>query len=149
VRHGARVALSGSEGEERGMAGKSDALRDRYERFSQGDLEGALDLWSDDFVWEGSNASDLPGSGRHEGKQAAIEVLQQAVGAWDKFELSADEFIEQGDTVVVLGHTDVAKGERSERLPVVHIWRYRGDEEICRLQILSDTLQSARILGIA
>jgi ketosteroid isomerase-like protein len=136
-------------GEERGMAGKSDALRDRYQRFSQGDLEGALDLWSDDFVWEGSNASDLPGSGRHEGKQAAIEVLQQAVGAWDKFELSADEFIEQGDTVVVLGHTDVAKGERSERLPVVHIWRYRGDEEICRLQILSDTLQSARILGIA
>src|SRR5829696_9112326 len=78
------------------MAGKSDALRERYERFSQGDLEGALDLWSDDFVWEGSSASDLPGSGRHEGKQAAIEVLQQAVGAWDKFELSADEFIEQG-----------------------------------------------------
>ena len=130
------------------MAGKSDALRERYERFSQGDLEGALDLWSDDFVWEGSG-SELPGSGRHEGKQAAIEVLQQAVGAWDTFELSADEFIEQGDTVVVLGHTDVAKGERSERVPVVHIWRYRGDEEICRLQILTDTLQSARLLGIA
>ena len=137
-----------SGGEERGLAGKSDALRERYERFSQGDLERALDLWSDDFVWEGSNASDLPGSGRHEGKQAAIEVLQQVVGAWDKFELSADEFIEQSDTVVVLGHTDVAKGERSARLPVVHIWRYRG-EEICRLQVLTDTLESARILGIA
>jgi len=34
------------------MAGKSDALRERYELFSQGDLERALDLWSDDFVWE-------------------------------------------------------------------------------------------------
>jgi ketosteroid isomerase-like protein len=136
-------------GEERGMAGKSDALRDRYEFFRGGELERALDLWSDDFVWEGSNASDLPGSGRHEGSKAAIEVLQQAVGAWDKFELSADEFVEQGDTVVVLGHVDVAKGDRSARLPVVHIWRYRGDEEICRLQILTDTLESARILGIA
>src|SRR5215212_3474565 len=141
--------LESSGGEERGMAGKSDALRERYEFFSQGDLERALDMWSDDFVWEGADASDLPGSGRHEGKQAAIEVLQQVVGAWDKFELSADEFIEQGDTVVVLGHTDLAKGERSERLPVVHIWRYRGEEEICRLQILTDTLESARILGIA
>jgi len=130
------------------MAGKSDALRERYERFSQGDLEGALDLWSDDFVWEGSSASDLPGSGRHEGKQAAIEVLQQTVGAWEQFALSADEFIEQGDTVVVLAHTDVAKGERSAQLSVVHIWRYRGDDEICRLQILTDTLESARILGI-
>jgi uncharacterized protein len=131
------------------MAGKSDALKERYERFSQGDLERALDLWTDDFVWEGANASDLPGAGRHEGRQAAIEVLQQTVGAWDRFELSPDEFVEQGDTVVVLGHTDVGKGERSARLPFVHIWRYRGDEEICRLQILTDTLESARVLGIA
>ena len=131
------------------MAGKSDALRERYERFSQGDLERALDLWSDDFVWEGANAEGLPGSGRHQGKQAATEVLQQTVGAWDKFELSADEFVEQGDTVVVLGHTDLAKGERSARLPFVHIWRYRGVDEICRLQILTDTLETARVLGIA
>jgi len=130
------------------MAGKSDALRERYERFSQGDLERALDLWSDDFVWEGSSASELPGSGRHEGKQTAIEVLQRTVGAWDKFELNADEFIEQGDTVVALGHIDVSKADRSARVPFVHIWRYRGDDEICRLQILTDTLESARILGI-
>jgi ketosteroid isomerase-like protein len=131
------------------MAGKSGALKERYELFSQGELERALDLWSEDFVWEGSNASELPGSGRHEGKHAAIEVLQQTVGAWDKFELTADEFVEQGDTVVMLGHLDVAKGERSARLPVVHIWRYRGEDEICRLQLLTDTLESARILGIA
>ena len=130
------------------MAAKSDALKERYQRFSEGDLEKALDLWTDDFVWEGASASELPGSGRHEGKQAAIEVLQQTVGSWDKFELSADEFIEQGDTVVVLGHTDVSKGERSERLPVVHIWRYRGEDEICRLQILTDTLESAKMLGL-
>jgi uncharacterized protein len=130
------------------MAGKADALRERYERFGRGDMEGALDLWSDDFVWEGSNSPDLPGSGTHEGKQAAMQILQQAVGAWDRFELTPDEFIEQGDTVVVLGHTDVAKGDRSDRLPVVHIWRFRGDDEICRFQFLTDTLASARMLGI-
>jgi len=128
------------------MADKTDALRTRYERFSQGDLEGALDLWTDDFVWDGGETG-LPGSGHHEGRQAGIEVLQQAVGAWDKFELTADEFVEQGDTVVVLGHTDVAKADRSGRIQVVHIWRYRG-EEICRLQILTDTLGSAKLLGI-
>jgi uncharacterized protein len=130
------------------MAGKTDALKERYERFGRGDLEGALDLWADDIVWEGPNSPDLPGSGTHEGKQAALQVLQQAVGAWDRFELSPDEFIEQGDTVVVLGHTDVAKGDRSDRLPVVHIWRYRGEDEIVRFQFLNDTLASARMLGI-
>ena len=130
------------------MAGKADALRERYEQFSAGDLERALDFWTDDFVWDGAGSSEVPGSGRHEGKQAAIEVLQQAVGAFDKFEQTADEFVEQGDTVVVLGHADVAKGDRSARLPFVHIWRYRGDQA-CRLQILTDTLESARLLGLA
>ena len=129
------------------MAGKTDALKERYERFIQGDLAGALDLWTDDFVWDGDE-SGLPGSGRHEGKQAATEVLQQTVGAFDKFELSVDEFVEQGDTVVVLGHTDLGKGDRSARLPVVHIWRYRGDE-LCRLQLLTDTLGMAKLLGLA
>jgi ketosteroid isomerase-like protein len=128
------------------MAGKTDALRERYERFIAGDLEGAVDNWTDDFAWDGAG-SDLPGSGQYEGRQASIEVLQQGVGAWDKFELSADEFIEQGDTVVVLGHTDVAKGDRSARTPFVHIWRYRGDQT-CRLQLLTDTLATAKVLGL-
>ena len=130
------------------MASNTEALRERYERFSRGDIEGALDLWTDDFVWEGADASDYPGSGRHEGKQAAVDVLQQAVAAWDSFELVADEFFEQGDTIVVLGHSDVSKGDRSARLPVVHIWRTRGEGEICRLQTLTDTLEGARVLGI-
>ena len=131
------------------MAGNTEALKERYQRFNRGDLDGALDLWTDDFVWEGSMSPDLPGAGRHEGKQAAIEVLQRAVGAWDSFALTADEFLEQGDTVVVLGHTDVAKGERSAQLPVVHIWQLRDDGKISRLQILTDTLEAARMLGIA
>jgi ketosteroid isomerase-like protein len=129
------------------VTGKTDALRERYEFFSAGDLARALDLWTDDFVWEGGD-SGLPGSGRHEGKQAAIAVLQQLVGSWDKFELGADEFFEGGDTVVVLGHTNVAKGDRSVRQLVVHIWRYRGDR-ICSLQFVNDTLEVARLLGVA
>jgi hypothetical protein len=48
---------------------------------------------------------------------------------------------EQGDTVVALGHSDAAKDDLSARLPVGHIWRYRG-ERICRLEIITDTLTS-------
>jgi uncharacterized protein len=131
------------------MAGKADLLRERYEQFSQGDLENALSNWTDDFTWEGSNSEELPGGGRHEGRDQALEVLQQTVGAWDEFSLTADEFYEDGDTVVVLGHTDVKKGDQSASVPVVHIWRFRGDEEVCRLQILTDTFQAAQLLGKA
>ena len=124
-----------------------DDLKERYEAFSQGDLDKALDLWSDDFTWQGANSTELPGGGEHQGKDEAKQVLQQAVGAYDTFELHADEFLENGDTVVVLGHTNVKKGDSQAEIPVVHVWRYEGDE-VKRLQILTDTLQSAEILGI-
>lgn len=130
------------------MAGRTDELRQRYEAFARGDLESALDLWADDFVWQGGNSTELPGGGEHRGKDQAVQVLQQAVGAWDQFDLVADEFFEDGDTVVVLGHTDVKKGDNSAQLPVVHIWRFDGGQ-IKRLQILTDTHQSAELLGIA
>src|SRR3954454_14711475 len=86
---------------------------------------------------------------RTRGKDAAVSVLQQVVGAWDEFSLAADEFFEDDDTVVVLGHTDVKKRDQSAKLPVVHIWRFRGDDEVCRLHILTDTLHGARLLGKA
>jgi ketosteroid isomerase-like protein len=130
------------------MAGHIDAMRERYEAFNQGDIQHATDNWADDFVWEGSNSTELPGGGRHTGKDQALQVVQTVVGAWDEFRLTPDEFFEDGDSVVVLGHTDVKKGENSARLPVVHIWRWHGDE-IKRFQILTDTLQAAQVLGIA
>ena len=130
------------------MAGKIDQMRERYDKFGQGDIDGATDLWADDFVWEGGNSTDLPGGGEHQGKEEALKVLGEAVGSWDEFKLSADEFFEDGDTVVVLGHTDLKKGDDSAQVPVVHIWRWEGDE-IKRLQILTDTLQAAQLLGIA
>ncbi len=129
------------------MAGRTDDLRSRYDAFAQGDLDTALEPWADDFTWQGSNSTDLPGGGEHKGKQEAIQVLQQAVGAWDEFNLTADEFFESGDTVVVLGHTDVKKGDQSAQIPVVHVWRYEGDE-VKRLQILTDTHQAAVLLGL-
>ena len=128
------------------MAGHVDQMRQRYDEFSQGDIESALQDWADDVVWQGSNSTELPGGGEHRGKEEAVRVLQEAVGAWDEFKLTPDEFFEDGDTVVVLAHTDVKKGDDSAQVPVVHIWRWEGNQ-IKRLQILTDTLQTAQLLG--
>ena len=130
------------------MAGHIDVMRQRYEEFNRGDLDAALQEWADDFVWQGSNSTELPGGGEHHGKDEALNVLQQVVGVWDEFRLTADEFFEDGDTVVVLGHTDVKKGGSSAQIPVVHIWRWEGDQAK-RLQILTDTHQAAQLLGRA
>jgi ketosteroid isomerase-like protein len=130
------------------MADRIDQMRQRYDDFSQGDIESATQDWADDFVWQGSNSTELPGGGEHRGKQEALQVLQQAVGAWDEFSLSTDEFFEREDTVVVLGHSEVKKGDNSSQTPVVHVWRWEGDQ-VKRLQVLTDTLQAAQLLGKA
>src|SRR5947209_7505942 len=122
-------------------------MRQRYEEFNRGDIQAATQDWADDIAWQGSNSTELPGGGEHTGKDQALQTLQQAVGGWDEFRLSADEFFEEGDSVVVLGHTEVKKGERSAKIPVVHIWRWQSDQ-IKRFQILTDTLQVAELLGI-
>jgi ketosteroid isomerase-like protein len=129
------------------MAGRVDDIKRRYEAFSNGDLDSALDNWADDFVWQGSNSTELPGGGEHRGKDEAVKVLQDVVGAWDEFSLTADEFLEDGDTLVVLGHNDVTKGGQSAQIPIVHIWRFEGDQAK-RLQILTDTHQAAELLGV-
>ena len=127
------------------MGQNTDTLKQGYERFGQGDLEGAMENWHDDIRWEGSESTRIPGNGVHEGKQAIAGALQETVGAYDQFTVTPDEFIEDGETVVALGHTEASKGDKSAKLPFVHIWRFEGGKAK-RVQILTDTAVAAEML---
>ena len=129
------------------MTSNTDQAREPYERFVRGDLEGALDMWAEDFVWDGDSVG-LPWSGRTEGRDAAKGVLVRTVQAFDTFSLIPDEYLGDGDTVAVLGHLDVTKADRSGRIMFVHVLRYRGDE-VRELRVIADSLESARVLGLA
>jgi uncharacterized protein len=131
------------------MGGHADQAQQAYEAFANGDVERATENWADDIVWQGPNSTELPGGGEHKGKQEALDTLAKAVGAWDEFTLHMDEFFEKGDSVVALGHAHVKKGDKEAKTPVVHILRWEDGGRIKRFQILTDTFQSAQILGIA
>lgn len=128
------------------MASNLDLIKKGYEDFTRGDVQAATEPWTDGFVWDGPGTDELPGGGQHESKEASLRALQEAVGAWDEFSLVVDELHADGDTVIALGHNDVTKGEQSDRLPWVHIWRLK-DGRAERLQLLTDTLRAARLLG--
>ncbi len=129
------------------MADNIEIMKDAYDAFSKGDAESALDAFSDDVVWEGANSIDLPGGGEHSGKEEVGELLKSIGSDWDEFQLTPDEFFEEGDSVVALLHTDVKKGDQSGQLPTVHIARFEGGK-IKRFQVLTDTLHSAQLLGL-
>jgi ketosteroid isomerase-like protein len=127
------------------MGQNTDTLAQGYERFGQGDLEGAMESWHDDIRWEGSESTRIPGNGVHEGKDAIAGALKETLEAYDTFTVTPDEFIEDGETVVALGHTEASKGDKSAKVPFVHIWRFEGGK-VKRVQLLTDTAVAAELL---
>ncbi len=131
------------------MAGNVDTLKQGYEAYGRGDLEAALANWADDARWEGPNSEELPGGGVAEGKDAIAQTLSRIPGFYDSFTITPDEFIEQGDTVVVLGHGEATPkgGGETIKQPFVHVYRFE-DGKVKRIQLLTDTYQTAKALGI-
>jgi ketosteroid isomerase-like protein len=124
-----------------------DLVKKGYEDFARGDIGAATEAMPDDFVVEGYIAEGLALSGVHEGKQAVLRALEAMLAPYDEYTFVPDEFVEQGDTIIVLAHTEVRKGDRSLKLPTTAVWRFE-DGRPRRQQVLTDTLAVARLLNI-
>ena len=74
-----------------------------YETFMAGDVEGFLNLFSDDAAWHAPEIENVPLNGKFSGR----ENLAAFIAGIDKYEeflkFDPTEFITQGDRVVVLG----------------------------------------------
>jgi ketosteroid isomerase-like protein len=126
----------------------TDTLRQGYEAFGRGDLDGAVENFADDIRWENPEAPQMPQNGVTEGKDAVKQLFAEVGNYWDSFNLAPDEFIEQGDTVVVLSHAE-AKGKdtgKEVKLPWVHVFRF-SDGKVSEVQALTDTALAADALG--
>src|SRR4051812_34597586 len=130
------------------MADNAQILKDGYSAFANGDVQAATQNFADDIKWEGPNTDRIPGSGTHTGTEAIVQNAWSVIPeTWDDFSVAPDEFIENGDTVVVLGHNEAtAKSTgKSIKVPFVHVWRFEGDK-LKRVQTLSDTAVIAEAL---
>jgi uncharacterized protein len=128
------------------MSENVDVLKRGYDAFNSGDQETLAGVFADDVRWEGPNDDRVPGAGTFDGKEDALGALGQAVEPFESFSSQPDEFIEQGDTVVVLGHTEAkAKSGNELKVPFAHVWRLE-DGTIKRGQILTDTAAVLRAL---
>lgn len=128
------------------MSDNTDALKRGYEAFNSGDAEGVAALFADDVRWEGPNTEGMPMSGVHEGKDAVLQALGQIGEAFDRYDVSPDEMVEDGDTVVVLSHVDAtAKSGSDLKTPGVEVWRM-SDGKATRVQTLLDTAEVKKAL---
>jgi len=126
----------------------TDTLKRGYEAFGRGDLDGATQDFADDIRWENPEAPQMPNNGVTEGRDAVKQLFGELPNYWESFNLVPDEFIESGETVVVLSHSE-SKGKQTGKevkLPWVHVWRFR-DGKASEVQALTDTALAGDALG--
>jgi ketosteroid isomerase-like protein len=129
------------------MSENSDVIKRGYEAFNNGDAETLSEVFADDVQWEGPNAEGVPMSGTHEGRDAVLQALGQISERFEKFNVSPDEMIEEGDTIVVLSHLEAkARNGGEVKLPGAEVYRMSGGK-IKRVQNLADTAELQRALG--
>jgi len=123
------------------MSENSEALKRGYDAFNSGDADALAALYADDVRWEGPNTDGVPMSGKYDGKEAVLEALAQIGEDFESFDVSADEMIEQGDTIVVLSHIHgKTKSGNELSVPGVEVWRM-SDGLAQRVQTLIDTAE--------
>ena len=121
------------------MSENVDVLKRGYDAFNSGDGETLAGVFAEDVRWEGTNDERVPGGGSFEDRDGVMAALGEVSDSFDSFSSQPDEFIEDGDTVVVLGHSDgTTKSGNDVNVSFVHVWCME-DGVIKRGQLLTDT----------
>ncbi len=129
------------------MSENTDALKRGYDAFNSGDVDTVAEIFADDITWEGPNTEGVPMSGKNEGKDAVLQALGQIGETFESFNVSPDEMVEEGETIVVLSHLEAKTKSGNElSLPGVEIWRM-SDGKAQRVQSLNDTAEVKKALS--
>ena len=126
-------------------------IRNLYAAFAQGDIPAVLAAMSPGIVWHEAENYPYADGNPYRGADAILAGVFARIGSeWDGFAAVAEEYVDGGDTIVVLGRyrgTYRASG-RSMDAQMVHVWRL-ADGRITRFDQRVDTLQSARVMTAA
>lgn len=109
-----------------GTAGGSGAgaslLRTGYAAFAAGDLDTVLGMFDPSIIWH--TPESISFGGTYVGPAAVGDFFGKLVENYSELHVEPDQYLEQGETVVVLGHLRgrTAVGADFDA-PFVHVWR--------------------------
>jgi len=114
-----------------------------YELFKSGDIHALLDLFSEDIDFQMPEIENVPFSGRHQGREATARFFKLVSESQDVLEFNPQEFMAQGDKVVVLGNSSyrVKASRREYGVEWAHVWTVRDGKVVASKEYL-DTAAS-------
>ena len=128
-----------------------ELIRSLYGAFGAGDIPGVVGRMAPDMEWNEAENFPYADGNPYRGPEAIVGgVFARLGGEWDGFAAVPEEFLDAGDTIVVLGRyrgTCKATG-RPLDAQMCHVWRVK-DGKAVRFQQYTDTLQAARVMGAA
>lgn len=119
-------------------------VKQGYDSFLKGDLNGLLSLFSSEIDWEIPELEAAPFSGKRHGKDAVAGFFRDMLASQDVREMVPQEFIAQGDTVVVLGHFTFAVKSTGREYSddFCHVFRI-ADGKVASFKEYADTRKAA------
>lgn len=127
-----------------------DLVRGIYDAFAAGDVAAVLGAMSPEMEWNEAENFPYADGNPYRGPDAILAGVFARLGSeWDGFAAMPDEFLDAGDTVVVLGRYRAACKATGKTLDAqfAHVWRV-GDGKAVAFQQYTDTLQAARVTAI-
>ncbi len=112
-----------------------------YTTFGNDELEAFFSLFIDEFEWIVSDG--FPYGGQYRGQEEVMsEVFSQIQADWERFTLDVDQYIDGGETIVVLGEYNATHGTtgRDVTAPFSHVWDVDAGK-IQRFQQFTDNVQ--------
>jgi hypothetical protein len=130
----------------------AELIRSLYDAFARGDAATVLGTLDPQVVWNEAENIEYADGNPYIGPQRVAEgVFGRLMAEWDGFSVAPQQFVSEGDLVVVMGRyggTYKASGARIDA-QFVHVWTIRGGK-VATFQQYADTLQFARaIRGVA
>lgn len=126
-----------------------ELLREIYDHWGRGDWAYPPGIYADDFEW--GYSSDFPGiAGVYRDTETPNPRMRAWLSPWEHWTCEAEDFVESGETVVVLArYRGRGKGSGVEvNVEGAHVWQMR-DGKAVRLEIFADRPAALASAGLA
>jgi ketosteroid isomerase-like protein len=126
-----------------------DRLRPVYEEWGRGNWTPRFDVYADDMEWGWSD--EFPGlAGVYSDPSLRSRRLREWLSEWDDWRCEAEEFVTNGEFVVVLARYSGRGKESGVTVDTegAHLWQMRDGRAI-RLEVFSSRSKALAAAGLA